>query len=117
MSLLAPHIEESSVNFIYLRVICIEKGKEMTPEEYFYLEELIEKEEWDLKLLKNIEYLPWVLEMHRQGRIRTETIVEVIPLNALYRCLSTLEEMEEYEYCDSVWNLILEAYPIELYLN
>ena len=86
----------------------------MTPEEYFHLEELIEKEEWDLKLLKNIEYLPWVLEMHQQGRIRTSTIIEVIPFDALYRCLSTLEELEEYEYCFTVFNLILECYPLDV---
>ena len=88
--------------------------QEMTPEEYFHLEELIEKEEWDLKLLKNIEYLPWVLEMHHQGRIRTSTIVEVIPFDALYRCLANLEEMEEYEHCGVVFNLILECYPLDV---
>ena len=85
---------------------------DMTPEEYFYFEEIIEREEWDIKLLTHLDKLPWVLEMHREGRIRTSTIIEVIPLNALYRCLDTLEELEEYEYCGVVWQMILECYPI-----
>lgn len=88
----------------------------MGPEEYYHMEDYLEiyPQDWEVLLLQKIDHLPWVLSNHRNGKIRTETIQGLIPLDALYGCLLTLTELEEYEHCEVVWNLILECYPIDV---
>ena len=90
--------------------------QEMTPEEYYHMEDYIEiyPQDWDTLLLRKIEHLSWVLNCHRSGKIRTKTIQGLIPLESLYRCLELLIELEEYEHCQTVWDIILECYPVDM---
>ena len=88
----------------------------MTPEEYYHMEDYtdIEPRDWETLLLLKIDHLSWVLSCHRSGKIRTKTIQGLIPLESLYGCLEMLIELEEYEHCETVWNLILECYPFDM---
>jgi len=70
--------------------------------------------DWDTLLLLKIDHLAWVLSSHRLGKIRTQTIQGLIPLDSLYRCLDTLIILEEYEHCQTIWDIILECYPMDM---
>ena len=88
----------------------------MTPEEYHHMESYVEvyKPDWVTLLLMKVDHLEWVLSCHREGKIRTQTIQGLIPLESLYGCLEILEELEEYEHCQTIWDIILECYPIDM---
>ena len=88
----------------------------MTPEEYHHMEGYVEvyKPDWVTLLLMKVNHLSLVLSCHRSGKIRTQTIQGLIPLESLYGCLEILEELEEYEHCSTVWNIILECYPLNV---
>ena len=72
------------------------------------------KPDWVTLLLMKVNHLEWVLSCHRSGKIRTQTIQGLIPLESLYGCLEILEELEEYEHCQTIGDIILECYPIDI---
>lgn len=88
----------------------------MTPKEYYHMEDYTEvyPQDWEGLLLRKIDHLSWVLSCHRAGKIRTQTIQGLIPLESLYGCLEMLIELEEYEHCHTIWSLILECYPLDI---
>lgn len=89
----------------------------MTPEEYYHMEDYVEvyPQDWETLLLRKIDHLSWVLSCHRNGKIRTKTIQGLIPLESLYGCLEMLIELEEYEHCQTIWDIILECYPVDIH--
>lgn len=58
----------------------------MTPEEYHHMEGYVEVfgHDWETLLLMKVDHLSWVLSCHRSGKIRTQTIQGLIPLESLY---------------------------------
>tara|TARA_B110000503_G_scaffold2122_1_gene2806 strand:- start:7076 stop:7384 length:309 start_codon:yes stop_codon:yes gene_type:complete len=68
--------------------------------------------ELDIKQLRfiRIKSLAWALEGFREGTIRRNTIVELIPYSSLKSLLFELESEELYEDCLVVFTLMNEIY-------
>ena len=68
--------------------------------------------ELDSKQLRwiRVKSLGWALEQFREGTIRRNTIVELIPYSSLNSLLFELEKDELYEECSVVFALMNEIY-------
>lgn len=79
----------------------------MGPEEFFHRNRLINTRELFEMRVKS---LSWMLDCFRKGTIRRRTIINLIPLSNLYEMLYHLEEVERYEECAVIKNVIDEIY-------
>jgi|TARA_B110000881_G_C18385340_1_gene418235 hypothetical protein len=76
----------------------------MTPEEYYYRNIPIHNKSaiYDMR----IKSLKWMLGCFKSGTIRKRTIIALIPITQLYDLLEYLEELERYEECSIVKEII-----------
>ena len=79
----------------------------MNPEEFFYKYELISKN--DLFEMR-IRSLDWMLACYKQGTIRRNTIINLIPLENLNELLKDMEIEERYEDCIVIKEVIDTIY-------
>lgn len=78
----------------------------MGPEEFYYMEYLRGlKSMEDLREIR-ISSLRWVLLKWKEGTIRRETIISLIPYVSLVELLTELESEERYEDCSVVWEMM-----------
>ena len=87
----------------------------MGPEEFFHRSRLIDENEiFEMRLLS----LSWMLDCYQKGTIRRNTIINLIPLDNLYRLLKHLEDVERYEDCAVIKDVIDIIYeqtkPVEI---
>jgi len=81
----------------------------MNSEEYYYLQYMAELTPEECNRIR-VQSLGWVLEGFSKGKIRPQTIIELIPKTSLIRLLSELEAVEDYEKCHIVKQLIDKVY-------
>jgi len=76
----------------------------MTPEEYYYKHNPRPNKSsmYDMR----IKSLSWMLDCFKSGTIRKRTIISLIPITQLYDLLDYLEELERYEECSIVKEII-----------
>ena len=76
----------------------------MTPEEYYYrnFPRPRKSDMYDMR----IKSLSWMLDCFKKGTIRRRTIIALIPITQLYDLLEYLEELERYEECSIVKEII-----------
>jgi hypothetical protein len=76
----------------------------MTPEEYYHKNHPIHNKSamYDMR----IKSLSWMLDCFKSGTIRKRTIISLIPITQLYDLLDYLEELERYEECSIVKEII-----------
>jgi hypothetical protein len=86
----------------------------MNSEEYYHIGVYGDTEDIDSLLLSRVKHLEWVLGCYRQGSIRSTTIVELIPLRSLQRLLIRMEELNEFEMCRTILDMMIECYPTEI---
>tara|TARA_B110000003_G_C16338371_1_gene413756 strand:+ start:351 stop:596 length:246 start_codon:yes stop_codon:yes gene_type:complete len=79
----------------------------MTPEEYYRKHYRPSKHDMYEMRIKS---LAWMLSCFDKGTIRKRTIVGLIPLNQLYDLLEYLVELERYEDCTIVKEIIDKIY-------
>lgn len=77
----------------------------MTPEEYYYRYVHSKRGKSAIYDMR-IKSLSWMLECFKNGTIRRRTIVTLIPITQLYDLLEYLEELERYEECSIVKEII-----------
>ena len=87
----------------------------MGPEEFFHRSRLIDENEiFEMRVLS----LSWMLDCYQKGTIRRNTIINLIPLDNLYRLLKHLEDVERYEDCAVIKDVIDIIYeqtkPVEI---
>ena len=82
----------------------------MTPEEFYWKEKL--KGRSDLFDIR-VRSIGWVLDCFNRGTIRKKTIQSIITESDLLDVLSRLEEMERYEDCITIKELIDLIYTNE----
>jgi hypothetical protein len=84
----------------------------MTPEEYYYNEHPKPSKSaiYDMR----IKSLKWMLDCYKDGTIRKRTIITLIPLTQLNDLLGYLEELERYEECSIVKEIIDIIYNTNL---
>jgi|14_taG_2_1085336.scaffolds.fasta_scaffold16811_2 hypothetical protein len=79
----------------------------MGPEEFFHRNRVIStKEMFEMR----VKSLDWMLDCYNRGTIRRKTIVNLIPLQDLYTILDHLEEIERYEDCMIIKEVIDTIY-------
>lgn len=81
----------------------------MNSEEYYYLQYIAELTDEELIKIR-VGSLAWVLECFERGKIRPQTIISLIPKQNLEVLLMDLEELERYEQCHIVKQLIDKVY-------
>jgi hypothetical protein len=86
----------------------------MNPQEYYYMGEYGDTEDIDSLLFSKVTHLSWVLGCYRQGSIRSTTIRELIPLSSLQRLLIRMEELNEFEMCTTILDMMIECYPTKI---
>ena len=86
----------------------------MNSEEYYYIGEYGDTEDIDSLLFSKVKHLSWILGCYRQGSIRGTSIRELIPLYSLQRLLIRLEEINEFEMCKVVLDMMIECYPTKI---
>ncbi len=76
----------------------------MTPEEYYHRNHprLSKSAIYDMR----IKSLKWMLDCFKSGKIRKQTIISLIPITQLYDLLEYLKELERYEECSIVKEII-----------
>lgn len=82
----------------------------MTPEEFYWKEKL--KGRPDLFDVR-VRSISWVLDCFNRGTIRKRTIQSIIAESDLLGVLQELEEMERYEDCQNIKELIDLIYTNE----
>ena len=78
----------------------------MTPEEFYHFDKLSQKTIYEMRILS----LGWVLNSYRDGRIRKNTIINLIPKEQLHHVLDYLIEQERYEECAVIRDILNEVY-------
>jgi hypothetical protein len=78
----------------------------MTPEEFYHFDKLSQKTIYEMRILS----LGWVLDCYRDGRIRKNTIVNLIQKPQLVELMEYLIEQERYEQCAIVRDILNEVY-------
>jgi protein-arginine kinase activator protein McsA len=78
----------------------------MTPEEFFHFDKLSQNTIYEMRILS----LGWVLKSYRDGRIRKNTITNLIQQPQLEDLLNYLIEQERYEECAVVRDILNEVY-------
>lgn len=86
----------------------------MNSEEYYHIGEYGETEDIDSLLFSRVKHLNWVLGCYRQGSIRSSTIRELIPLRSLQSLLIRMEELNEFELCKTILDMMIECYPTKV---
>jgi len=77
------------------------------PEEFFHRNRLINENELFEMRVRSLE---WMLGCFKNGTIRRRTIVNLIPLANLYDLLKHMEDLERYEDCIIVKEVIDTVY-------
>ena len=80
----------------------------MTPEEFYYLDKLNNRT--DVLLEMRIRSLGWVLDCFRNGKIRKQTITNLIARIQLDELMEYLLDEERYEDCAIVRDILTEVY-------
>jgi len=80
----------------------------MTPEEYYYRGQFKPRKAamFDMR----IRSLEWMLSCFKNGKIRKRTIIGLIPISQLYDLLEYLVDLERYEECSIVKEIIDTIY-------
>ena len=52
----------------------------------------------------------WMFEKWNEGKIRTQTITNLIPQNRIQNAIQILESREQYELCSVLQDIIMEIY-------
>ena len=79
----------------------------MTPEEFYWREKLRGRPDlFDVR----VRSIGWVLDCFNRGTIRKKTIQSIITEADLLDILKTLEEMERYEDCITVKEILDKIY-------
>lgn len=78
----------------------------MNPEEFFHLDRINQSVVYEMRVLS----LGWVLECFRNGKIRKNTITNLIQESQLCEILEYLLEQERYEECAIVRDILSEIY-------
>ena len=81
----------------------------MTPEEFFHFDKLSQNTIYEMRILS----LGWVLKSYRDGRIRRNTIINLIQQPQLEDLLQYLIDQERYEECAVVRDILKEVYTIQ----
>ena len=74
----------------------------MTPEEFYWKDKI---QNLDLTQVR-INSLGWVLDCYNRGTIRKRTIKQLIPKDSLENLLTQMEELERYEDCITIKELL-----------
>jgi hypothetical protein len=83
----------------------------MTPDEFYWRNKLTNQQY--MKEIR-IRSLSWMLECYEQGTIRKNTIKNLIPEASLVSLLQEMEEIERYEDCVTIKEVIDKIYhPFE----
>jgi protein-arginine kinase activator protein McsA len=78
----------------------------MGPEEFFHLDRISESGVYEMR----VKSLGWVLDCYRIGKIRKNTIINLIDKEQLYHVLEYLIDKERYEQCAIVRDILNEVY-------
>ena len=57
-----------------------------------------------------IRSFEWMYEKWKEGKIRTKTITNLIPMERIQKTIDTLSKREQYEKCSVLQNIIVEIY-------
>ena len=57
-----------------------------------------------------IRSFEWMYEKWKEGKIRTKTITNLIPMERIQKTIDTLSKREEYEKCSVLQNIIVDIY-------
>ena len=57
-----------------------------------------------------IRSFEWKSEKWKEGKIRTKTITNLIPMERIQKTIDTLSMREEYEKCSVLQNIIVDIY-------
>ena len=79
----------------------------MTPEEFYWKNKLTNQQY--MKEIR-IRSLAWMLDCYEKGTIRRNTIKGLIPEASLISLLQEMEEVERYEECSIIKNVIDKIY-------
>lgn len=82
----------------------------MTPEEFYWKNKLTNKEYMQEIRVRS---LGWVLDCIERGTIRQNTIKGLISEASLIDLLKTMEEIERYEDCQIIKEVLDKIYPNE----
>ena len=82
----------------------------MTPEEFYWKNKLTNK---DYMQEIRVRSLGWVLDCVERGTIRQNTIKGLISEASLIDLLKTMEEIERYEDCQIIKEVLDKIYPSE----
>lgn len=82
----------------------------MTPEEFYWKNKLNNKEYMQEIRVRS---LGWVLDCIERGTIRQNTIKGLISEASLIDLLKTMEEIERYEDCQIIKEVLDKIYPNE----
>lgn len=74
----------------------------MTPEEFYWKDKVNNLDLTEVRL----NSLGWVLDCYNRGSIRKRTIKQLIPKQSLETLLSEMEELERYEDCITIKELL-----------
>ena len=79
----------------------------MTPEEFYHIEKIQSKK---TLFEMRVKSLSWMLECYLNGKIRRNTIMNLIQLSSLEELLQYMEEEERYEDCVTIRDVINVIY-------
>jgi hypothetical protein len=82
----------------------------MTPEEYYWKQKVENLNFTDVRL----NSLGWVLDCYNRGTIRKRTIKQLIPKQSLDELLKEMEDLERYEDCITIKELLDIIYTNQL---
>jgi len=74
----------------------------MTPEEYYWKQKVENLNFTEVRL----NSLGWVLDCYNRGTIRKRTIKQLIPKQSLDELLKEMEDLERYEDCITIKELL-----------
>ena len=57
-----------------------------------------------------IRSFEWMYEKWKEGKIRTKTITNLIPMERIQKTIDTLSKREQYEKCSVPQNIIVDIY-------
>ena len=57
-----------------------------------------------------IRSFEWMYEKWKEGKIRTKTITNLIPMERIQKTIDTLSMREQYEKCSVLQNIIVDIY-------
>ena len=60
--------------------------------------------------MREIRAFQWMFEKWNEGKIRTQTITNLIPQKRIENAILILRSREQYELCSVLQNIIMEIY-------